>query len=171
MIINPKNFFEEELIKEFSLYQNKIKPQSVLYLSNFLEKSIQPDYLIEQSKPKYIFELIQDINNETIFANIEIKTKKLAETTLFISSFFPELILKRNNNLNYYLNIGIQAYNSLESLNQKTELKIAYQNISNNFEFICSKIRNINKNVKLTNEQCLDLFEETLNPYYLKLLK
>jgi hypothetical protein len=172
MIINPNNFFEEELIKEFASV-SFIKPQSVVYLSNFLKKNITTDNLLKNSKkPQYLTDLLNQINEAPNYEKTVGLTLQLAETTLFVSSFFPELILKRNNSLDYYLSVGILAYSSLESFNNKNDLKIAYKNISDNFKLISQGIGRINKSLipNISHDVALDLFEQTNDFKYLQCL-
>lgn len=171
MIISPNNFFENELISEFCEC-DFIKPQTLVYLAGTLEKNIKiENSFIQDKKPSYMGDLIKSINEEPNFIKVTSLTKQLAETSLFISSFFPDLISKRNNSIDFYSSVGSLAYYSLESYNTNKDLKIAYKNMSQNFSLISEKIRNIDKGFSKNNlksEPLIDLGDKNL---YLDFLK
>lgn len=170
MIISPNNYFQEELIKEFS--NSCVSDQSIIYLLGFLQKNIKTENLLgSNKKPGYLTLMLKEINEERSFNKINQLTLKLAETSLFVSSFFPELIIKRNTSINFYLSVGTLSYASLAEHQYNNDLKIAYKNISDNFSRVVEGISGLNKQlVSKDSEILLDVYAETSNSHYLSAL-
>lgn len=170
MIISPNNYFQEELIKEFS--NSSVNDQSIIYLLGLLHRNIKTEnFLGNAKKPGYLTLMLKEISEERSFNKASQLTLKLAETSLFVSSFFPELIMKRNTNINFYLSVGTLSYSSLSQNQYNPDLKIAYKNISDNFLRVVEGISGLNKNLEnKDSEFLLEAYEETSNSQYLSAL-
>lgn len=166
IISEAKNYFNQEL--NISLKNTNINPVTIMYLAHVLEKFISVDSFQKDKKPPYLALIMKDISETKIESKKQQLILNLGENALFISSFMPSLIYKRNVNLGYYLAVGSSAYSSLSSQKNNIDQKNIFKDVSLNFKSIVNGVSSLNKNQNSTDTLTLmESWQETENSHYL----
>ncbi len=136
-----------------------------IYLSELLQFYIFSDHLFSEldSSGKKQVKTLAELYLNSHYSNVSLKSnlKKIGDTSLYISGFFRESLRKKMVSVDYYINMGRQAYESLSGF-QGGEL---YEELAVRFSdlvFVLFQIRKKNQKDKCNDLlSMLDKYMET----------
>ena len=134
------------------------------YLSELLQFYIFSDHLfsVDPSGRKQV-KTLAELYLNSHYSNISLKSnlKKIGDTSLYISGFFRESLRKKMVSVDYYINMGQQAYESLSGFQGGElfeELAVRFSDLV----FVLFQIRKKNQNDKYNDLlSMLDKYMET----------
>ena len=135
------------------------------YLSELLQFYILSDHLfseLDSSGKKQLQTLAElYLNSHGSPVSMKNNLKKMGDTSLYISGFFMESLKKKMVSVDYYINMGRQAYESLSDLqngNLYEELAVRFSDLV----LVLFQIRKTNSSDKYKDILCLlDQYMET----------
>ena len=114
--------FFKALVKEgMKSAQVKVSPSVGEYLSKLLLFYIASDHLfsISPSGKKHLKTLAElYLQSHSFPASLKGNLKKMGDTSLYISGFFRESLTKKRISVEYYMNMGKSAYQSLSEFQE-----------------------------------------------------
>ena len=145
------DFFHSLLTESFRKTGIRVSLSVQNYLSELLQFYIFSDHLfseLDSSGKKQVNTLAElYLNSYKSPASLKRNLKKMGDTSLYISGFFRESLKKKRVSVDYYVNMGRQAYQSLSDL-QNEEL---FEELSRRFSdlvFVLFQIRKKNSTNK-----------------------
>ena len=146
---NILNYFQYEIFKIINLENIHVSIESSLYLANLLLKYLKSENLFIEFEDKKIMEPLFDILARSIDCNhnaCKIKElKKIGDISLFRVGVLKKQIDNSIMDSNYYINMGMSAYQSISYLIKKRNNNShnqLYLNLSNDFKNLV-KITNV----------------------------
>lgn len=163
ILISPKDYFGQVLDDAF--YARKIKAENNVkgYLIEVLEHHIYAQNLFENDnidesgnrKPSTLAELYLTAANADNLKKIEL-LKKLGDKSLYISGFFGDSLQRKIVDLDYYVNMGGSAYDTLsKTVDRRDPLKDVFETISRRFVDFVEALTYISQNSMVSNNQSL----------------
>lgn len=163
ILVSSKDYFGQVLDDAF--YARKVKTEINVrdYLIEILEHYLDAQNLFEKNetdesgkrKPNTLAELYLTAANAEARQKIEL-LKKLGDKSLYISGFFGDSLQRKIVDLDYYVNMGGSAYNTLsKTVNRKDPLRDVFETISKRFVDFVEVLTYISQNSMVSNNQSL----------------
>lgn len=153
------NYFDTEIKKTVSEYKLNLSSISQRYLLNLLTTSA---FNIETEV------YLTDLYQKAIATDDKIESfkyfKQMGDSSLLLSGFFMNYILRKNVGLKYYIDMGTLAYNRASTLIKKDNI---YKELSTNYKghlVLLSLVSESNKNTLDSLERIYILWTETKSP-------
>ncbi len=151
LMTSPRAFFKGLVRKE--LDETKIHVSSAVknYLCELLQFYIYSDHLFSEVSPsgkkemKTLAEMYFTTQDSKI--NLKRQLKKMGDTSLYISGFLRDFLKRKPISVDYYMNMGSQAYGTLADLDEKD----LFEELASRFPdlvFILFRIQKKNTNIK-----------------------
>ena len=130
-----REFFQELLAKAIENQRASVQPFTELYLVNLLHEFLASEALYVQAddgtwQQKPLAFLLKEALEEAGVARVRL-LRRLGDTSLFVSGFFPDSLTRRSSmvDVDYYIAMGGKAYSSLgagvwEELSSKFRLLV-----------------------------------------------
>ena len=163
ILLSPRDYFDQVLDDAF--YARKIKTESNVkgYLIEVLEHYLDAQNLFESDqkdefgkrKPTTLAELYLTAANADLRQKIEL-LKKLGDKSLYISGFFGDSLQRKIVDLDYYVNMGGSAYDTLsKTVDKRDPLRDVFETISRRFVDFVEALTYISQNAMVSNNQSL----------------
>jgi len=114
-----RDFFRDLLARAFENQRARVQPFTELYLVNLLHEFLASEALYVQSddgtwQQKPLAFLLKEALEEAGPARVRM-LKRLGDTSLFISGFFPDSLTRRSSlvDVDYYIAMGGRAYDAV----------------------------------------------------------
>lgn len=163
LLIDPSDFFHE--LVEDAFTSRKIRTDLVTknYIVNLLEFYLSAENLFEKEKfdeegrrkPQTLAEIYLTAVNSELKLKIDL-LKKLGDRALYISGFFGDSFSRKLVDVDYYVNMGGNAYYQLSSsLENRDPLKKVYSQFSKHFSDYVEVLTYISHKSMVSNNQSL----------------
>ena len=170
VIIEPTNFFNDLVSEAIEERNVETSPLASSYISNLLTKYLHTESLFDEtteSGKKRISTLAETYLKAM---NSELRTqaellKRLGDVSLYISGFFSESLNRKIVNVDYYVNMGETAFDTLAKSTQEEAYSNLYKEFSVHFvKFmdvlsLVSEKANMKGNLNLL--RLLDTYQDT----------
>ena len=168
LTITPSEFFRGEISTAFKQQNLSVDENIEFYLVELLCNFVSPVMIETAEGEKNIFDiplallLKQSLESEV---NQKIKLlKTIGDTSLYVSGYFQDYFNQRTFDINYYIDLGSQAYLSVASIcrkkHQDEDFSSLYSNLSNNFKNYVEIIAEVSeRTVNFKDQRVLDLYE------------
>lgn len=171
LLINPSDFFHEMVEDAFVSRKVKSDSHTKNYIVNLLEFYLSAENLFEREvvdeagkrKPQTLAELYLTAVNAEFNQKIDL-LKKLGDRALYVSGFFGDSFTRKIIDVDYYVNMGGNAYYQLSfSLEKKDPLKKVYSQFSQHFSDYVEVLTYIShKSMVSNNQSVLRLYDSYL---------
>ncbi len=162
-LISSKDYFGQVLDDAF--YARKIKTENNVkgYLIEVLEHYLDAQNLFEKEavdqsgkrKPNTLAEMYLTAANSELHQRIEL-LKKLGDKSLYISGFFGDSLQRKTVDIDYYVNMGGSAYDTLsKTVDRRDPLRDVFETISKRFVDFVEALTYISQNSMVSNNQSL----------------
>ncbi len=139
-ILNPENFFREEVAKALQQCGIEAIPMISEYLVGLLQFYMDINNLYEEGDPKNGGKKLDKTLAERFFmahsSTPHIKKdllKRLGDSSLYISGFFGDSLKRKVVDIDYYASIGGLAYGSLAAQTHEDTIARVYDEFANRF--------------------------------------
>lgn len=139
LTLSSKEYFSESLDVAFRYFRFDPHPLSRTYLVDLLERYMfsQNLFSIDEETGKYkretLAELYLKAQNEASLPARADMLKRLGDTSLYISGFFGDSLNRKLVDIDYYIEMGGAAYNSLAQYSSGNSLSEVYSCFSIKF--------------------------------------
>ena len=158
------DFFRTEIKKISMEHQLKIQEMTEYYLVQLLSTHATPK---EEPQNQDVITLAELFGKAFSTDNPKVRylnLKQLGDHALFVSGFFPDMLLKKSIDIEYYISMGEKAYAHLSSMPQQNVFSKAYYELSHHFEQIIHILSQLSSEAQLSNNQdLLRLYERWLD--------
>lgn len=163
ILISSKDYFGQVLDDAFDA--RKIKTDNIVkgYLVEVLEFYLDAENLFEKEnvdetgrrRLNTLAELYLTAANAEARQKIEL-LKKLGDRSLYISGFFGDSLQRKIVDIDYYVNMGEAAYNTLsKAVDKKDPMREVFEIISKRFVDYVEALTYISQNTMISNNQSL----------------
>jgi hypothetical protein len=168
IFVSSQEYFKE--VVEDALTNRKVKthPLAEHYLVQLLEGYMTTDRLFEeengqgQKNRETLAEMFLKAVNDTHGINVEL-LKKLGDSSLYISGFFGDSLSRKIVDIDYYAEMGGNAYNTLAAHTREESFRQIYSELAYKFQEFVDVLTYIsNKTLIQSNESLLRLYERYL---------
>lgn len=139
LVLNVRDYFDTMIGDALKHHHIKSEALTQKYLSDILMFYMNTEHLFDESSEggqktrstlaEMYLKAMQTNNKQS---RLEIY-KKLGDTSLYISGFFSESFAKKLYDVDYYVDMGGSAYESLASIVEDSAYQQMYKDISRNF--------------------------------------
>lgn len=163
LLINPSEYFNEMVNDAFVSRKIRTDFEVKNYIVRLLEFYLSAENLFEKEqydetgkkKPQTLAEIYLTAVNSELNLKIDL-LKKLGDRALYISGFFADSFNRKLVDVDYYVNMGGNAYYQLSSsLENKDPLKRVYSQFSKNFSDYVQVLTHISQKSMVSNNQSL----------------
>lgn len=163
LLVNPSDFFHEMVEDAFVSRKIRSDLGTKNYIVRLLEFYLSTENLFEKEqydesgkrKPQTLAEIYLTAVNSELKLRIDL-LKKLGDRALYISGFFGDSFSRKLVDVDYYVNMGGNAYYQLSSsLENKDPLKKIYTQFSKNFSDYVEVLTYISHKSMVSNNQSL----------------
>lgn len=164
-------FFGERLREAAQTKQLLASPLAIDYLSRLFVHFGSVGNFFDQQGVK--LPVLADMMNEAMEADLYRRIsilRKLGDTSLMVSGYFPEALQRRNVDRSYYIQMGEVAYHQLDRL---ADTQSIYRELSEQFLSFSQLIEDVRLAIHtedLTAEGLLELYDGNRRPEVLKKL-
>ena len=167
---NSATFFNSLVNEHLDKTGVSVSEPVKIYLSELLQFYIFSDHLFSEldSSGKKQVKTLAELYLNSPKSHLKNNLKRMGDTSLYISGFFRESLKKKLVSVDYYINMGRQAYKSLSDL-QGGELFAELAICFSDLVFVLLQIRKSNSpNQYKDLLSLMDHYMETGSPYVAK---
>ncbi len=162
-----KEYFSEELSSIMKRQKVKAEKESFKYLVELLTYNLSSDIFFNKEEGGKLKEPIPGlIYLESISLPKEKKLKaiqKIGDICLFMTGFFPDALTRRTVTIDYYYELGVNAYSTLSSLYLSRLAKETFLELSNKFKLFSNVFSEMSEKANLKNNtDILSIYERWL---------
>jgi hypothetical protein len=163
-----REFFQELLAKAIENQRASVQPFTELYLVNLLHQFLMSEALYVQAddgswQQKPLAFLLKEALEEPGPARVQM-LRRLGDTSLFVSGFFPDSLARRRSlvDVDYYIAMGGRAYDAvgvLAARHAATE-KTLWDELSSQFRLLVDLLNEVSeRTLASTNQGLVRLYE------------
>lgn len=163
-----REFFSDLLAKAIENQRARVQPFTELYLVNLLHEFLMSEALYVQSddgswQQKPLAFLLKEALEEPGPARVHL-LRRLGDTSLFVSGFFPDSLSRRSNlvDVDYYIAMGGRAYDAvgvLAARHARAE-KTLWDELSSSFRLLVDLLNEVSeRTLASTNAGLVRLYE------------
>lgn len=116
-VLNLRDYFRESIAEAIEHQGVKVDPQAAHYVVNLLTLFSRSDDLYEDHGDSYGIKplalMMADAADAPTVADRNLSLQRIGDVALFISGFFADSLAHKLVDLDYYINMGGNAYGSL----------------------------------------------------------
>ena len=168
-ILSPQDlreFFRDLLTTAISNQRAAVQPFTELYLVNLLHDYLAAEALYVQAddgswQQRPLAFLLKEALEEKGPARVKL-LRRLGDTSLFVSGFFPDSLSRRSNlvDVDYYIAMGGRAYDALGGLSRERSL---WGELSEKFALLVDLLNEVSeRTLSSTNTGLVRLYERFL---------
>ncbi len=168
-ILSPQDlrgFLRELVSKAIANQRAAVQPFTELYLVNLLHEYLSAEALYVQSddgtwQQKPLAFLLKEALEERGPARVKL-LRRLGDTSLFVSGFFPDSLARRSNlvDVDYYIAMGGRAYDALGGMSRERSL---WGELSEKFALLVDLLNEVSeRTLSSTNTGLVRLYERFL---------
>lgn len=170
LVLDSNSYFREMVDNAFAERKLKTYPQVKSYLVDVLKHYLVVENLYDEQDAsgkktrKTLAEMLLTANQAGTKLRFE-KLKNLGDSSLYISGFFSDSFQRKIIDVDYYVDIGRMAYDSLSSDVEEDTFARLYKEISNQFLSLVDVLSLISQKAKITDEEnilrMMDVYAKT----------
>ena len=163
-----REFFRELLTQAIENQRARVQPFTELYLVNLLHEFLMSEALYVQSddgswQQKPLAFLLKEALEEAGPARVHL-LRRLGDTSLFVSGFFPDSLARRSSlvDVDYYIAMGGRAYDAVGALAARhaAEEKTLWEELSSRFRLLVDLLNEVSERTQAsTNAGLVRLYE------------
>jgi hypothetical protein len=158
-----KEFFRDLLQRAMENQRAQVQPFTELYVVNLLHEYLRSEALYVQSEDgslqqKPLAFLLKEALEEAGPARLHM-LRRLGDTSLFVSGFFPDSLMRRSSlvDVDYYIAMGGRAYDAVASLAGERDL---WGELSSRFRLLVDLLNEVSERTQAsTNAGLLRIYE------------
>ena len=158
-----REFFRELLTKAIENQRASVQPFTELYLVNLLHEFLMSEALYVQAddgtwQQKPLAFLLKEALEEPVPARVHL-LRRLGDTSLFVSGFFPDSLARRSSlvDVDYYIAMGGRAYDAVGALVPQPDL---WSELSSRFRLLVDLLNEVSERTQAsTNAGLVRLYE------------
>ena len=160
LVLDSGRFFEKLVEEAFDERGLKTDPYMKIYVVDILKYYLFVENLYDQKDSvgrrsrKPLAEILLSTDKMGTKQRLE-KLKKLADSSLYISGFFSDSFQRKIIDIDYYVDIGKLAYNSLAHGVEEDLFSELYREISNQFMTLVDALSFISQKAEITDKKNL----------------
>jgi hypothetical protein len=168
---NIKDFFRDLLLRAIANQRAQVGPFTELYLVNLLTEYLASEALYVQSddgtwQQKPLAFLLKEALEERGPARV-FMLRRLGDTSLFVSGFFPDSLSRRTSlvDVDYYIDMGGRAYDAIGALSARhaTSERSVWYELSEKFRLLVDLLNEVSeRTLHSTNAGLARLYERWL---------
>lgn len=167
LVTTPHEYFSELVKKAMKERRIETYPQVSLYLVNLLEHYLDIRHLYEENEDgKLRRETLAELYLRAISSDVIQQRellKKLGDTSLYISGFFGSSLQRKLVDIDYYIDMGGIAFDSLSQIVREDTKSRVYHVIAKKFVDFVDVFTHISQSTMIqSNENLLRLYEHYL---------
>lgn len=163
-----REVFKDLLAKAIENQRARVQPFTELYLVNLLHEFLRSEALFVQSddgtlQQKPLAFLLKEALEEAGPARVHL-LRRLGDTSLFVSGFFPDSLARRSNlvDVDYYIAMGGRAYDAVGALAARhaASERTLWDELSEKFRLLVDLLNEVSeRTLASTNAGLLRLYE------------
>ncbi len=161
------------LLREVA-HSERVSPSPLAfdYVSDLLLRYMDAQNLFFQDGVRLpvLVDLLHQANEADVYRRISI-LRRLGDTSLMMSGYFPEALSRRSVDLRYYQEMGGEAYSRLNDLSNRESV---YRELSDDFCLFVDMIQRVSVEIKTQYskpEELLQMYASSRHPGILKKLQ
>jgi hypothetical protein len=151
-----REFFNDLLTQAIENQRADLQPFTALYVTNLLGAFLAPED--PNIPPKPLAFMLKDALEEQGPARVQL-LRKLGDTSLFVSGFFPDSLSRRSSlvDVDYYIQMGGRAYGAIAVRHEARDL---WQELSDRFRLLVDLLNEVSERcLASTNAGLVRLYE------------
>jgi len=155
--VTPQDFFKEQLILASKNQEQNIDPPELLYISSLMSDFIQTKTLFQEDpvSNKMTNETLAFLYQDALTARTKSQAmetfRRMGDVSMVVSGFFGDQFSSKIIDVDYYVEMGGNAYIEVAARTTKEDIQWLFQNLSVGF----------NRNVNLLTEVAERSFAQT----------
>ncbi|MBP6217673.1 MAG: hypothetical protein KA436_03685 [Oligoflexales bacterium] len=157
-LTSPQEFFYQCVSSTVQKQNIKIEPNIEYYLVNLLCDFVEQDKIKNRCQDFDLFDtplafFLEKEREASTSERIKI-LKGMGDLTLYISGYFQDYFNRRSVGLNYYIDMGSQAYSRLSTIirDQDDNFSRIYAELAQNFPLLVDVVADISESLSPTKE-------------------
>jgi hypothetical protein len=161
-----RDFFSELLAKAIENQRAQVQPFTALYLTNLLHEYLSSEALCVQQddgswQQKPLALLLKEALEEQGPARVQM-LRRLGDTSLFVSGFFPDSLARRSSlvDVDYYIAMGGRAYDAVGAIAARHDGGDLWNELSSRFRLLVDLLNEVSERTQAsTNAGLVRLYE------------
>ncbi len=166
LFVSPNDYFREVVEHAFQQRNMKTFPMAEAYLVQLLGQYVNSDNLFEAQEGKKVNPMLAEmfLKAQTTQTIVRIEMlKRLGDVSLYVSGLFGDSLNRKIVDIDYYADMGGQAYGSLAETIKEDTFRKVYSEYSERFLEFVDVLTLISQKVFLqNNESLLRLYDRYL---------
>ena len=173
LILDSNQFFKDIVREAFDRFQLKANSHIRFYLVDVLKHYLFIENLY--GKTDSLGRKTRDNLGETLLKAVHLKPrerfeklKDLADSSLYISGFFSDSFQRKIIDVDYYIDVGKLAYETLSKDVEEDVFSKLYKEISDQFVFLVDVLSFISQKAELTDKEnilrTMEIYTKTQSP-------
>jgi hypothetical protein len=159
IVVGSQEFFREAVVDALTQTKVKATPLAEHYLVQLLEHFMATERLHQETLAEMF---LKAVNSEKAAEKVDL-LKKLGDSSLYISGFFGDSLNRKLVDLDYYVDMGGNAYGTLAVHVRENSFRQVYSELGSRFVQFVDVLTYIStKTLMQTNEDLLRLYDRYL---------
>jgi hypothetical protein len=154
-----REFFSELLAQAIENQRAQVQPFTALYVTNLLQDFLSPEDPQWSARPLAF--MLKDAYEEHGPARVQL-LRKLGDTSLFVSGFFPDSLARRSSlvDVDYYIAMGGRAYDAVGASTARHNARDLWTELSTRFRLLVDLLNEVSeRTLASTNAGLVRLYE------------
>ena len=146
-----REFFSDLLRRAIENQRAQVQPTTLLYVTNLLYEYLSSEALYVQSddgswQQKPLAFLLKEALEEQGPARVQM-LRRLGDTSLFVSGFFPDSLSRRSSlvDVDYYIAMGGRAYDAVGSIAARHASRDLWDELSSRFRLLVDLLNEVSE--------------------------
>jgi hypothetical protein len=153
-----REFFGDLLRRAIENQRAQVQPTTLIYVSNLLYEYLSSEALYVQSddgtwQQKPLAFLLKEALEESGPARVQM-LRRLGDTSLFVSGFFPDSLSRRSSlvDVDYYIAMGGRAYDAVGSIAARHASRDLWDELSSRFRLLVDLLNEVSERTLASTE-------------------
>ena len=146
-----REFFSDLLRRAIENQRAQVQPTTLLYVTNLLHEYLSSEALYVQGEDgswqqKPLAFLLKEALEEQGPARVQM-LRRLGDTSLFVSGFFPDSLSRRSSavDVDYYIAMGGRAYDAVGSIAARHASRDLWDELSSRFRLLVDLLNEVSE--------------------------
>jgi len=153
-----REFFSDLLRRAIENQRAQVQPTTLLYVTNLLHEYLSSEALYVQGEDgslqqKPLAFLLKEALEEQGPARVQM-LRRLGDTSLFVSGFFPDSLSRRSSlvDVDYYIAMGGRAYDAVGSIAARHASRDLWDELSSRFRLLVDLLNEVSERTLASTE-------------------
>lgn len=153
-----REFFSDLLRRAIENQRAQVQPTTLIYVSNLLYEYLSAEALYVQTddgswQQKPLAFLLKEALEEHGPARVQM-LRRLGDTSLFVSGFFPDSLSRRSSlvDVDYYIAMGGRAYDAVGSIAARHASRDLWDELSSRFRLLVDLLNEVSERTLASTE-------------------